>query len=191
MIRIKTEEIRFHHRDTELKKFLSKRIQNKIAFYNFKTLCLYETPAHPRFWLVESLLPLFKPLRFHGFDFVLRRFSLGSPICFQFVFAFSRRECGEKMYFLCFSFFHQLKGDQASPLFSSYSSAELGLIPEDCDGQFLGAVGTEDDDAFDVTGAAGTGDETNHAGEIFLVAFVKKLVGSGEIGDHLRGSGQD
>ena len=45
-----------------------------------KNLCLYETPAHPRFWLP----------------------TLGAPICGQFVFAFSRRECGERMYFLCF-----------------------------------------------------------------------------------------
>ena len=50
-------------------------------FLSSVPLSLYETPAHPRFWLVESLLPLFKPLRFHGINFVLRRFSLGSPIC--------------------------------------------------------------------------------------------------------------
>jgi len=65
--------------------------------------CLYETPTHPGFWLVESLLPLFKPLRFHGFDFVLRRFSLGSLPHMrdgQFVFAFPRSECGENVFSL-------------------------------------------------------------------------------------------
>ena len=73
----------------------------KIAFNPWRNLNLtYEAPAHPRFWLVESLLPLFKPFRFHGFDFVLRRFSLGSlPHMrdFQLIIALSRREWRLKM----------------------------------------------------------------------------------------------
>ena len=37
-----------------------------------------------------------------GFISFYEGFALGSPICSQFVFAFSRRECGEKMYFSLF-----------------------------------------------------------------------------------------
>ena len=55
-------------------------------------------------WLVESLLPLFKPLRFHGFDSVLRRFSLGSPTSFPFGFSLCDGSARDNVFkVFCFS----------------------------------------------------------------------------------------
>jgi hypothetical protein len=66
----------------------------------------------------------------------------------------------------------------------------LKLSPKN-ERELLRAVGTEDDDAFDVAGAAGAGDEGGEAGPYGTVALLDEFVASGEIGEQLVAAGED
>ena len=65
------------------------------------------------------------------------------------------------------------------------------MLVED-DGEFFGTMGTEHEDALDVSGAARTSDEGDHAGPTnWTVSMVKQFVSSWEIGHKLIQAGDD
>ena len=59
------------------------------------------------------------------------------------------------------------------------------------DRQLLGPVGAQDEDAFDVAGAAGAGDERDHAGETAGVAGLDQADRLGQVAHELIAPGQD
>ena len=59
------------------------------------------------------------------------------------------------------------------------------------DREFFGPMRAKDEDALDVSGAAGTGDEGEEAGPVRSVKFAGQLKGGSEIGDDLAAPGDD
>src|SRR5271166_2559883 len=72
-----------------------------------------------------------------------------------------------------------------------HESQDSNSASEAINRQFFGAVRAEDEDALDVAGAAGAGDERNEAGEIRRVFLLQQFKSGGQVGKQLFAPGDD